>query len=364
MPEAEKHDVRDEPQHDRPKGPRLDSQTRPGRKPTPGRDSLICLGIIATLLVPSLITLRTVVVPRPYIALQVHPNPSPLGYTWSLSLFLIPSIVIAVWFLTHPHKRFQRKAFWGTLALLVPVGFLLDLLRGNAFFVFPNDSATLGIGVPGVGGPIPIEEFCFYFLGFLTALIIYIWCDEYWMGEYNLPNYYEGVSDVSRVLQFHIKSLLIGAALIAGGIIYKKLISPDPVGFPGYFTFLVCVAVLPSILLFPTAHRYVNWRAFSLTFLIMFLVALFWEATLAVPYQWWGYRPEQMLGITVRAWKLPIEATVVWVVVTYTTVLIYEIFKVFLAMDGRPREKLFGRRGEVITASALPNESAVRGSMG
>jgi len=43
-----------------------------------------------------------------------------------------------------PDLQFPRKAFWRTIAVLTPVGFLLDLLFGNAFFVFSNKSATLG----------------------------------------------------------------------------------------------------------------------------------------------------------------------------------------------------------------------------
>jgi hypothetical protein len=38
--------------------------------------------------------------------------------------------------------------------VLTPLGFLLDLLFGNAFFVFPNKLATLGWGVPALGGAI------------------------------------------------------------------------------------------------------------------------------------------------------------------------------------------------------------------
>jgi hypothetical protein len=44
---------------------------------------------------------------------------------------------------------------------------------------------------------------------------------------------------------------------------------------------------------FPTARPFINWRAFSLTLFIIVLVSLIWEATLAVPYQWWGFQPAQ-----------------------------------------------------------------------
>ncbi len=33
---------------------------------------------------------------------------------------------------------------------------------------------------------IPIEEFIFYITGFMAVLLIYIWCDEYWLEAYNI----------------------------------------------------------------------------------------------------------------------------------------------------------------------------------
>ena len=47
-----------------------------------------------------------------------------------------------------------------------------------------------------------------------------------------------------------------------------------------------------------------------------------WEATLAVPYGWWGYHPRAMIGLDIGAWSnLPVEAVCVWLAVTYTTVI-------------------------------------------
>ena len=73
--------------------------------------------------------------------------------------------------------------------MLTPLGFLLDLLFGNAFFVFPNKSATLGWGIPAFAGAIPSEEFVFYLAGFMLVLLSYNWCDEHWMAAYNVRNY-------------------------------------------------------------------------------------------------------------------------------------------------------------------------------
>ena len=110
------------------------------------------------------------------------------------------------------------------------------------------------------------------------------------------------------------------------GWFYKKF-GPHPwhEGFPGYFLFLTSVAITPSILFFPVANPYINWRAFSLAFLFMLLVSLFWEATIAVPYQWWGFQPRQMLGILINGFSsLPVEEPILWLGVTWATVIVYE----------------------------------------
>ena len=63
----------------------------------------------------------------------------------------------------------------------------------------------------------------------------------------------------------------------------------------------------------------------------MVLVSLIWEATLAIPYAWWGYHHDMMMGIYISAWHdLPIEAAFLWMVVTYTTIIVYEAIKLWL----------------------------------
>ena len=122
--------------------------------------------------------------------------------------------------------------------MLAPIGFLLDLLFGNAFFTFLNKHATLGIGVPAVGGPIPVEEFVFYLTGFMLVLLSYIWAGEYWVRAYNIPDYRNEAQNIPRIAQFHFPSVILGVALIAAAVIYKKLLSSSPDGFRSYFTYL------------------------------------------------------------------------------------------------------------------------------
>jgi hypothetical protein len=105
--------------------------------------------IAAVLIIPAAVTLLSVRDPG---SLDVGTaNPTPLGYTWSLSLFIIPLVALAWWFLRHPAYSFQKRSFWRTILALAPLGFILDLLLGNAFFKFPNDGAVLGIGIPARG---------------------------------------------------------------------------------------------------------------------------------------------------------------------------------------------------------------------
>ncbi|HEY8997802.1 MAG TPA: lycopene cyclase domain-containing protein, partial [Edaphobacter sp.] len=96
---------------------------------------------------------------------------------------------------------------------------------------------------------------------------------------------------------------------------------------------------VPSSALYPSARTVVNWRAFSLTAYIILLTSLMWEVTLALPYGWWGFQPDQMIGLTITAWdNLPIEEVVLWLTVTFTTVLVYEVVKRWQA-SGKPMRR-------------------------
>ena len=150
-----------------------------------------------------------------------------------------------------------------------------------------------------------------------------------------------------RLLQFHPTSLILAAILIGAAWFYKKHFAApaDQAGFPGYFTFLVLGALVPATSFFPVARRFINWRALSLTLFFMLLVSLVWEATLAVPYNWWNFQHSQMMGIFIGAWsRLPIEEICVWIAVTYATVIVFEVVKVLLASERPVRETLLGAK--------------------
>ena len=303
----------------------------------------VVLLMIAMLAIPAALTLRTVLVPG---TLEIpSDDPTPYGYTWSLLLFIFPLVVIAWWFIRHPRFTFQRTAYWMTIGILAPIGFGLDILLGHTFFEFRNPGATLGLTVPGVGGPLPIEEFVFYLSGFLFILLFYIWNDEFWLEAYNVPDYADATRDAGPILSFHAGSLVLGAALLIAAIVYKKLFAEDPAGFPGYFAFLLAVAFVPAMGLFRSVRPFINWRAFTLTSFIVVLISLLWEVTLALPYGWWAFQPRMMMGLTIGAWSdLPIEEVFLWFVVTFATVVVFETLKIWLASGKGFLEAMAGRR--------------------
>lgn len=298
-----------------------------GNYPNPRKSAWLVVAMLAMVAIPTGITLHTVHVPATITLSSA--NPTPHGYSWSLLLFVIPIAVIGGWFVPSEGVHIAKRAFLKTLVILVPIGFGLDFFFANRFFTYANAGATLGIGAPAVGGAIPIEEYVFYFTGFLAVLLIYVWLDEYWVAAYSVPDYHGEALQVRSLFGFHLSSLLVGLALFVAAIVYKKLLSPYPAGFPAYFTVLIVGSTVPSVGFFKTARPFINWRAFSLTLFMILLISLFWEATLAVPYGWWGYQPQEMLGLFIGAWAgLPIEAVLVWISVSYATTIIYEVLKI------------------------------------
>jgi hypothetical protein len=311
------------------------------RDPSPRLSAWMVAAMLAMVAVPAAITLRRVSSPG---KLQVlGSDPTPYGYSWSLLLFIVPIVVIAFWFLPAEGVEIPRRAFWWTIGILVPIGFSLDFFFARCFFVFLNAGATLRIEAPAVGAPVPVEEYIFYLTGFLCVLLIYVWLDEYWLVAYNVPDYAGESKKISRLFQFHPTSAIVGTVLIVMAVVYKKMFSASPDGFPGYFIVLVVGGFVPAISFFPTARPFINWRAFSLTLFIVVLISLIWEATLAVPYQWWGFQPAQMTGLFIGAWAgLPVEEVGVWVAVTYATVIVFEIFKLWQASGKKAKPAFLG----------------------
>ena len=284
-------------------------------------------------------------------------NPSPLGYTFSLALFALPCAVFGVWLSRSHQTTEQRKACFLTLMLLIPLGFVLDFLFGRTFLTFPNHQATLGILLPGYNfrsgwrglwGPgwepfLPLEEFIFYALGFAAILLTYIWGDEILFrankvdDRQRTPRVFRGWK---ATLSFW---LAVGAVLFGiAWLIRGSVPSQSGKAFPGYFLFLLVGSILPSLFCSRVAFQFINWRALTTGWLFIMAISQFWEASLAVPYGWWGYEPDQMMGIFFKAHcDLPVEAVLVWTLGSWTTVIIYETILTALHA-GRKGWSLFG----------------------
>jgi hypothetical protein len=227
-----------------------------------------------------------------------------------------------------------------------PAGIALDLLFAQWFFCYPNKGATLGLQAFAFGRPVPVEEYIFYLTGFLADLLLYVWLGEFWVAAYNVQDYPGEAKKMRRLLHFHPTSLVLAVVLIGAAWIYKRHFAApaDQAGFPGYFTVLVTAALLPAVTFYPVAKRFINWRALSLTIFFMALISLLWEATLALPYNWWNFQHRQMIGLFIGAWSgLPIEEVCVWIAVTYATVIIFEVMKVLIASERPVREALLGK---------------------
>jgi uncharacterized protein with NAD-binding domain and iron-sulfur cluster len=321
---------------------------KPPRPPSNWGFLFVLLGL-ASLVVPAALTLMSV---KQAGTLEIpSSNPTPFGYTWSLLLFLVPTIPMAGWLLTRPSTPLERKAFLSTLGTIFLIGCVLDFFFAPAFFLFPNTGATLGIRLPAwsfthmgwVANVLPIEEFAFYALGGLYMLSLYVWSDVFWVDRYRRTDLDSYSKTVPRLFQFHLPSLLLAGAVMLGALLFKKFGPVDHQGFPGYFIFLTCIGLLPTLVLFRAVNPLINWRAVSIMFLALYLISLMWEATLGVPYNWWNYNHDMMLGIFINAWaRLPVEAVVMWFVGGWGTVLGYEAFRLLLATERSWADMLFG----------------------
>ena len=248
--------------------------------------------------------------------------------------------VLGIWVWRSPRTPEQRRACALTLLGLIPIGFILDLIFGRTFLRFPNRNATLGILIPGydlhsgwkgLWGPgwepfLPLEEFAFYALGFTAILLAYIWGDDILFRANKVddaqrtPRVFRGWKE--RALFFPgIGAVLFGLALA----IRAHVPAQSGHAFPGYFLFLLVGSIIPSLLFARIAFQFINWRALSVSWLFILTISEFWEASLGIAYGWWGYDPDQMMGLFIRPfYNLPIEAVFVWTLGSWTTVIAYE----------------------------------------
>jgi hypothetical protein len=248
-------------------------------------------------------------------------------YTLTLLFWIAPICAMTAFFI---RKRLLSPEKWFSLlvstALLAAAGIILDLLFAHRFFTFPDPGTVCGLTIRGI----PVEEFVFYVTGFWFIIFLYVFCDEWFLAKYNVPDelYARYRSHLKRMVFVHFKSIWWVAGIAAAAILGKQILNPagDPV--PGYFLFLLCAAYVPFILFFRVTRNFVNWRAFTFCLLLTSLLSIIWEVTLALPRGYWGYREGAMVGVFIEAWhRLPIEAVTVWLFCTLV-ILVYEFIKI------------------------------------
>src|ERR1700751_5698025 len=126
--------------------PEIDAQVsaaHPANHPSP--NPAVAAGIVVAMLVmvivPAAITLHSVRTPGKLVFENGNQNPSPYGYTISLLLFIVPIVVIALWFLLSEGLEIPRLSFSRTVGILVPSGFALNFIFAQWFFSFPKPGA-------------------------------------------------------------------------------------------------------------------------------------------------------------------------------------------------------------------------------
>jgi hypothetical protein len=285
------------------------------------------------------------------------PDWSPLGYTYSLALFVFPLIALVLWFRKHrnDHPRHGR-AFAITMAVFGVLWCAVDIFLATLFFRFPNAAAHIepmfwgyewGVGFTQ---SIPYEEFAFYFGAISVILLLYLWSREEWYNRYSLPfdEYEQRARTTPPLVSLHWRSVFWGSATLATALLYKKFGPHDHhAGLPGYFMLLWAMAVIPTALLTQRVSPFMNDRALLFTVMAVVLVSLLWEVTLALPNGWWDYRHEHMMGLFMKPWNgLPFEAVLLWPISAWSNVLLFETFRIYVYSDRPFWVLLFGRKPE------------------
>lgn len=250
-------------------------------------------------------------------------------YTWSLLLFIGPLTFTVVELKRAGLLAQVQKPVLMTLAVLFPMGGILTLALADDFFIYPQPAATLGITVPAVdlsgfddAFQIPVEELAFYFLGFASLLMLYVWADAVL-----LPH----ARPLHRALHVSLPEVLIafgaGVALSAAGWALQRALNPGS-EMPGYWMYLMLVPTPMLVAFGPSVAHRINWLALGLLCLALWGHSILWEVTLAIPQGWWGYQQAAMLGVRIDAWhQLPIEAVLVWLMTPLATVVSFEALR-------------------------------------
>jgi hypothetical protein len=277
----------------------------------------------------------------------------PSTYFTSLWFWLVPvALLFPRFYMSTDAGGRRRRAFWVTVGFVFVAGIVLDFVLGRWILRFDDVNPNVYVfRIPAWGKGIPVEEVLFYLLGGMAILLVYVWADEYWMHAYNTRQRrwnHELFGDAFRLVEFSLPALGVGLALLTAGLGIKWYLGHDAWPPPYYFTFIVIASMVPAMAIYRPLKRVVNWRAFSFTCLYVLVTSCIWEVSLGIAESWWWYQsPPAVIGWTLapfgRADRFyPIEALMVWLVVSFDVVLAYEFMK-GVTYDVRFRENaVFG----------------------
>jgi hypothetical protein len=287
--------------------------------------------------------------------------PLEFGYTLSLILLYLPLVVLLWWYIEERRsdpddqlKSLFRAVLYNTVFTSV-VFVLFDIVFANLLFDFPDPNSVVGHKwlrllsyVPGYKWDasscstlwtlyrfscyslsIPVEEVLFYLGGAAVLRGMYIWASEDFLSRYTVPpaEYERQAKACNRLIKWNWRLALVAVAIVIVGFALKRISHGN--GIPTYLILQVFLVFVPLVFLYTKVSPFVNTRAFLLVMILQVLVSVIWEATLALPYGWWNYKPDGMTGRQIFPWSdLPVEACFFWISVGWSAMFIHEATKI------------------------------------
>ena len=276
------------------------------------------------------------------------------GYTYSLILLVVPLLGLSLWYylVRRYDKDGRLKALMRAVVnntLLTGILFVVfDAIFASLLFDFPDPRSVLHFRFPGYTWKgdcstiwhiyrltscyektIPYEEVAFYLLGAAVLRGMYLWASEDFLVLYTMEHseYMTEARRVKRLLSVNWRVVALMAAILAAGIWFKHRI--DGGGYPTYLLLETLIISSPMVFLYTRVRPFINTRALLMVIVLQVLVSLIWEVTAALPYGWWSYERDQMIGKLVNPWSdLPIEACLFWIAVGWSAMFAHESTKI------------------------------------
>jgi hypothetical protein len=305
-------------------------------------------------------------IPAMYEGIQTRGGPTPWGYIRGMAIYLIPGL--AGFYMLRQLRAFQlyqRTLFWAAGIMFVAI-FILDiLLVGGVFFHFPNNGAYLfwiktWDVVDWEVDYVPIEDVVFYFLAIGCTMIVYVWAMLYWFPRAS-PYHRDGrmypAASWKYVKSFDLswQPVVLGVVLVIAAFYLQRHMHTmcanpraslvhqqyclqsgmETAKFPWYWTFLVCTAVVPTAVMGRRVGNLVNWPALSFCTVAMVLISVILSITTALPYQWWSFEDDVMIGVYFNTWYgVPLEQLVLYCITPIVTAFWLELIHAWLYRKG------------------------------